>query len=315
MRRIQFTKMHGAGNDFVMLNGVTTPIHLSTAQLRWLADRRFGIGADQILLVEPSQEEGVDFSYRIFNADGVEVEHCGNGARCFVRFVNEQGLSHQSEITVRTRGGLLTLSRIDRDRVKVNMGSPRFALADIPFRPLALARHRVHHCELWIVDHTMLGLHSPGAVELGLVSMGNPHAVVLVERTSDAPVQILGPAIQALEHFPAGVNVGFMQILSRDEIALRVYERGSGETLACGSGACAAVVNGILRGLLDSKVKVRTRGGVLEVEWAAVITATISPCESQDWPIVELTGPTQTVFTGEIDIPDSTHFSNEHALP
>jgi diaminopimelate epimerase len=261
---LRFTKMQGLGNDFVVLDGVRQTLSLSPAQLRWLADRHFGVGCDQILVVEPPTQAGADFRYRIFNADGGEVEQCGNGARCFARFVHEQGLSAQREFTVETARGLIH-PRIEADgEVTVNMGAPRFLPTEIPF---VADRDAVTHA---------LTLTSGETLELGVVSMGNPHAVLVVPDVAKAEVARLGPAVQASPRFPEGVNVGFMEVCTPERIRLRVFERGVGETLACGTGACAAVVSGIRRGLLAE-------------------TATVEP--------VWMTGPAVTVFHGEIDLP------------
>ncbi|MFC4160333.1 diaminopimelate epimerase [Chitinimonas lacunae] len=275
--RLPFTKMQGLGNDFVVLDGVRQTLALDRAQLRRLGDRHFGIGCDQILLVEPPTRPDADFRYRIFNADGSEVEQCGNGARCFARFVREQGLSDQAEIRVETARGLI-VPRIEADgQVTVDMGLPDFTPAALPF-----------------IADTDLPLHPIEAAgerfEIGVVSMGNPHAVLLVDSLTSAPVERLGPALQAHPRFPRQVNVGFMQIHHRGRIGLRVYERGAGETLACGTGACAAVVSGIRRGLLDWQVTVETRGGELSVRWAG-------PGQP-----VAMTGPAVTVFHGVIEL-------------
>jgi diaminopimelate epimerase len=277
---LRFTKMHGAGNDFVVLDGVRQSVNLNAAQLRFLADRHFGVGCDQILLVETAQHPDADFRYRIFNADGGEVEQCGNGARCFVRFVHDQGLTHKREIVVETRSGLIS-PRLEADgRVTVNMGAPVFDNARIPFlgdstdiiQPLALG------------DDT---------VQITALSMGNPHAVQVVEDVAHAPVSAQGPLIENHPRFPRRVNAGFMQVVDRRHIRLRVYERGSGETLSCGTGACAAVVAGIRRGLLDETVNVDTRGGVLSIRWEG------------DGQPVWMTGPAVSVFEGEINLEEA----------
>jgi diaminopimelate epimerase len=269
--------MHGLGNDFVVLDGVRQQVSLTPAQLRFLADRNFGIGCDQILLVEKPTQPGVDFRYRIFNADGSEVEQCGNGARCFVRFVHDAGLTDKREIRVETQCGIIA-PRLESDgMVTVDMGIPRFLPAEIPF----LHDDDVVIYNLDVADETL---------EISVVSMGNPHAVQVVESVDGAPVGAHGPLIEKHERFPQRVNAGFMQILDRQAIKLRVYERGSGETLACGTGACAAVVTGIRRGLLDSPVKVTTRGGDLAIAWAG-----------NDQPVL-MTGPAVTVFSGEIEL-------------
>ena len=275
--KLKFTKMQGAGNDFVVFDGVRQRIALTSAQLRRLADRHFGVGCDQILLVEAARTADTDFRYRIFNADGGEVEQCGNGARCFVRFVRERGLTTKSEIRVETAGGVIA-PRMEADgEVTVNMGAPAFEAKRIPF--IADSDAPTH--SLQVGDATL---------EISVVSMGNPHAVQLVADVDAAPVALQGPLIERHERFPARVNAGFMQIVDRGHIRLRVYERGTGETLACGTGACAAVAAGIRRGLLDASVRVNTRGGDLTIRW-----------EGADNP-VWMTGPAVTVFEGEIEI-------------
>jgi diaminopimelate epimerase len=280
--RIKFTKMHGAGNDFVMLDGIRQSIRLSTQQWRALADRHLGVGADQMLLVEAASNPGVDFNYRIFNADGGEVEHCGNGARCFVKFVRDQGLTDKSTIKVQTVNGLLELVLKDDGRVTVDMGEPIFDLPKIPFDPTGLRSVMIGEDRAWTL---LVGGH---ARQLSVVSMGNPHAVQVVPHVATAPISGEGPIIEGGLNFPRRVNAGFMEIKNAHEIALRVWERGSGETLACGTGACAAVVAGIRRGLLHSPVNVSTRGGELTIAW--------------EGGRVYLTGPATTVFEGEIEI-------------
>jgi diaminopimelate epimerase len=277
--KLKFTKMQGAGNDFVVLDGVSQRLALTPAQLRRLADRHFGIGCDQILLVEPPRAAGTDFRYRIFNADGGEVEQCGNGARCFVRFVRERGLTVKSDIRVETAAGIIALRLEPDGAVTVNMGAPLFEAKRIPF----------------LTDSDMLvqPLEVGGAmVEISAVSMGNPHAVQVVADVDAAPVPTQGPLIERHTRFPQRVNAGYMQVLDRGRIRLRVYERGAGETLACGSGACAAVAVGICRGLLDRSVRVCTRGGDLTIRW-----------EGGDNP-VWMTGPAVAVFEGEMEIDD-----------
>ncbi|MEH6460092.1 diaminopimelate epimerase [Chitinimonas sp. JJ19] len=276
--KLRFTKMQGLGNDFVVLDGVSQALALSPIQLRQLGDRHFGVGCDQILLVENPHHPDADFRYRIFNgADGGEVEQCGNGARCFVRFVHDRGLTGKRTIRVETARGLITPRLEDNGLVTVDMGAPRFKPAEIPF----------------IADHEAIS-HSikvaARMVEISAVSMGNPHAVQVVENVDNAPVALEGPIIEHHPLFPERVNAGFMQIASRSEIRLRVYERGAGETLACGTGACAAVVSGIRRGLLDPSVRVHTRGGELSISWAG-----------EDQPVL-MTGPAVTVFEGEIEL-------------
>jgi diaminopimelate epimerase len=274
---LKFTKMHGAGNDFVVIDGVHQTMELQPEQLRLLADRHFGVGCDQILLVEKAANKEADFRYRIFNADGGEVEQCGNGARCFLRFVHEHKLTSKREIVVETRSGLIS-PRLEQDgRVTVNMGAPVFNPARIPFKggsgevsePLEVAGR---------------------TLDISALSMGNPHAVQLVEDIETAPVNELGPLIEHHPRFPQRVNAGFMQVMDRHSVRLRVYERGAGETLSCGTGACAAVVAGIRRGLLVAPVNVATRGGMLTIAWAG-----------EGEPVL-MTGPAITVFTGEINL-------------
>ena len=272
---LKFTKMHGTGNDFVVIDGVRQRVNLSPEQLRLLADRHFGVGCDQILLVEKPQHKEADFRYRIFNADGGEVEQCGNGARCFVRFVHEQGLTPKREIVVETGSGLISPRLEDDGRVTVNMGAPVFDPERIPFAGLGAVSEPLD------VGETL---------EISALSMGNPHAVQVVADVEHAPVEKLGPLIEHHPRFPKRVNAGFMQIMDRSHIRLRVYERGSGETLSCGTGACAAVVAGIRRGLLDSPVSVATRGGLLTIAW-----------NGEGTPVL-MTGPAITVFEGEINL-------------
>jgi len=275
--KLKFSKMHGLGNDFVVLDGVRQSVSLSPEQLCYLADRHFGVGCDQILLVEKASQPGIDFRYRIFNADGGEVEQCGNGARCFVRFVHDEGLTDKREIRVETMRGTIS-PRLEGDgNVTVDMGIPRFLPAEIPF----LAEDDVIIHLLDVADETL---------ETSVVSMGNPHAVQVVDSVDTAPVGEHGPLIEKHPRFPQRVNAGFMQIVDRHAIKLRVYERGSGETMACGTGACAAVVTGIRRGLLDSPVRVTTRGGDLTIAWGG-----------DERPVL-MTGPAVTVFTGEIEL-------------
>ena len=275
MMTLRFTKMHGLGNDFVVLDGIRQPLALGPEDYRFLADRHFGIGCDQILLVEAATRPDVDFRYRIFNADGGEVQQCGNGARCFVRFVHDKGLTNKREIRVETASGII-VPRLEEDgQITVDMGPPRFEPAEIPF--VADAR-----ADTYVIDV------SGQAVEIVALSMGNPHAVLETCNLDTAPVAEWGPLIEHHPRFPQRVNVGFMQLLHRRAIRLRVFERGSGETLACGTGACAAVVAGIRRGLLDAKVEVQTRGGRLTIRWDG------------DGQSVFMTGPAATVFEGEI---------------
>lgn len=274
---LKFTKMHGAGNDFVVFNGVRQRIQLSPEQLRLLADRHFGVGCDQILLVETAQHPDADFRYRIFNADGDEVEQCGNGARCFMRFVHDQKLTFKREIVVETKSGLIAPLLEDNGQVTVNMGAPIFEAARIPF--------------LGSSDAVIQSLEVAGeTVQITALSMGNPHALQVVNDVEHAPVAMQGPLIEYHPQFPQRVNAGFMQIVDRNHIKLRVYERGTGETLSCGTGACAAVVAGICRDLLDARVNVATRGGVLNIAWAG-----------NDAPVF-MTGPAIAVFEGEINL-------------
>ena len=284
--RLHFTKMHGAGNDFVVLDATRAPLALSREQLQFLGDRRFGVGADQILVVEAAQTPDVDFRYRIFNgATGDEVEQCGNGSRCFVRYVHDHGLSDQTTIRVETVNNRLTLSLQPDGRVTVDMNQPRFAPADLPFDPSGLTPREVNGMALWPLD-----LGGGAQAEVALVSMGNPHAVLRVDDVATAPVADWGPKIEAHPRFPRKVNAGFLQVRSRTEVALRVFERDAGETLACGTGACAAVVAGIRLGWLDATVDVHTRGGVLTIGWAG------------EGHSVMMTGPAVTVFEGEIEL-------------
>jgi len=274
---LKFTKMHGLGNDFVVFDAISQDLRLTPEQLRFIAERHFGIGCDQILLVERATLADADFRYRIFNADGSEVQQCGNGARCFVRFVHDHGLTDKSEIRVETASGII-VPRLEADgSVTVNMGVPRFAPAEIPF--IAQSRALTYALDL-----------PGGSVEISAVSMGNPHAVQLVEDVDTAPVAQQGPLLEQHARFPERVNAGFMQVTDRSHIKLRVFERGTGETLACGTGACAAVVAGIARGLLDPQVTVTTRGGELHIRWNG---------EGQP---VWMTGPATTVFEGTINL-------------
>jgi diaminopimelate epimerase len=284
--RLRFTKMQGAGNDFVVLDATQAPIELSAEQYRLLGDRRFGVGADQILVVEKSRTPGVDFRYRIFNGgSGDEVEQCGNGARCFVRFVRDKKLSDKPVIRVDTTNTLLELRQQPDGRVTVDMGAPIFDLARVPFDPAGASPRKQGDFELWPLDV------GDGVVcDVAVLSMGNPHAVQVVVDVDHAPVETHGPLIEQDSHFPRQVNAGFMQIVNRSHIRLRVYERGAGETLACGTGACAAVVAGIRLGLLDNRVDVDARGGRLSIEWQG------------HGSHVLMTGPAETVFEGEIDI-------------
>lgn len=272
---LRFTKMHGLGNDFVVIDGVRQDVQLDAECVRRLADRHFGVGCDQLLLVEPARSADTDFRYRIFNADGGEVEQCGNGARCFARFVRDQGLTDKSAIRVETAGGVIVLHVGDDGDVCVDMGVPQLEPALIPF--LAPQRAAAYTLEHDGVDY-----------RIGAVSMGNPHCVLRVDLVDTAPVATLGPALEHHPRFPARVNVGFMQVLARDHIRLRVFERGAGETLACGTGACAAVVAGRLQGWLDAQVRVELPGGTLRIDWAGEAS-----------PVL-MTGPATRVFEGSI---------------
>ncbi len=274
---IQFTKMHGLGNDFVVIDAINQSVALDSATIRHIADRHFGVGCDQLLLVEQSQTAGVDFLYRIFNADGGEVEQCGNGARCFAVFVREKGLSDKDRIRVETASGIIELAIQADGQVTVNMGVPEFAPENIPF----LAAEEQSEYTLEVAGQTL---------NAGVVSMGNPHAVLTVDDIDTAPLDTVGAAIEQLAVFPNRVNVGFMQILDRSHIRLRVYERGAGETLACGTGACAAMVVGQIQGKLDQQVGVQLPGGRLQITW-----------QGAGSPVM-MTGPATTVFEGRISL-------------
>ncbi|MEK6591804.1 MAG: diaminopimelate epimerase [Pseudomonadota bacterium] len=275
--RLKFTKMHGLGNDFVVLDALAQPLALDTRQLRFLADRHFGVGCDQILQVEPPRQPDTDFYYRIFNADGGEVEQCGNGARCFVRYVRDRELTAKTAIRVGTLGGVIVPQLEADGQVTVDMGVPVFDPPKIPFMAPEQAL-------TYILDVDKKHL------EINVLSIGNPHVVQIVANVASAPVTTQGPLIEAHPRFPQRVNAGYMQIVDRGHIRLRVYERGAGETLACGSGACAAAVAGIMRDLLDQRVRVTTRGGDLGISWAGAGRS------------VMMTGPVATVFEGEIEI-------------
>lgn len=282
--KLKFTKMHGAGNDFIVLDGIQQKLDLSAAQWKMLADRHYGIGADQILVVERPHDPTADFRYRIYNADGGEVEQCGNGARCFVRFVHDKKLTTKTSISVETLCGRITPRLEPNGLVTVDMGNPRVLPEQVPFDTTGLQPKVQHQDHLWPLEV------AGESVQMSVVSMGNPHAVQVVPHAETAPVALHGPLIENHARFPQRVNAGFMQIIDRQHIILRVWERGAGETLACGTGACAAVVAGIRRGLLESPVQVSTRGGNLEIAW--------------DGGAVLLTGPAVTVFEGEIEIHD-----------
>jgi diaminopimelate epimerase len=274
---LRFCKMHGLGNDFVVIDAINQHVDLTTDQIRWLADRHFGIGCDQLLLVEAAADPAVDFHYRIFNADGGEVEQCGNGARCFARFVREHGLSDKDRIRVQTRTGVLELVIEADGQVTVDMGRPQFSPEKIPFQASQAA------------DSYRLAVNG-GEVEMSVLALGNPHAVILVDDVDSAPVNSLGPLLESHAAFPQRVNVGFMQIRDSAHVHLRVYERGAGETLACGSGACAAVVAGRQRGLLDDMVRVSLPGGDLQIQWTGNDAS------------VMMTGPAVQVFEGQITL-------------
>lgn len=274
---LKFTKMHGAGNDFVVIDLISQHCKLRPRDFRKLADRRFGVGCDQVLLVEAPGNPDVDFRYRIFNADGGEVEQCGNGARCFARFVRDKKLTSKRVITVETAGGIITLRLRDHHQVEVNMGAPEFEPEKIPYR--AAARAESYRLEL-----------PDQILEIGAVSMGNPHAITRVEDVDSLDLEVIGPVVESHPDFPQRVNAGFMQVISESEIRLRVFERGVGETLACGTGACAAVVYGMSRGWLRDSVTVQLPGGKLSISWAG-----------PGQPVV-MTGPTAVVFEGSIKI-------------
>jgi len=286
--KLKFTKMQGAGNDFVVIDAIRQQIDFSTDQWRRLADRRFGVGADQILIVERPTVAGADFRYRIFNNDGGEVEQCGNGARAFARFVSDQKLSSERSIRVQTMSGIIAPTLEDDGSVTVDMGAPVLEPAAVPFDSQGLDGVSQGRDLLWPLDLQLQG--APLTVPVSVVSMGNPHAVQVVADADTAPVAELGPQVEFHPRFPKRVNAGFMQVVDRRHIRLRVFERGAGETLACGTGACAAVVAGIRRGLLDSPVRVSARGGELSIAWAG------------EGAPVYLSGPAVTVFEGEIDV-------------
>ncbi len=301
---IRFTKMQGVGNDFVVLDETGGRLGLTPAQYRWLGDRHFGIGADQILTVRPAPTSDVDFEYVIHNgADGGEVQHCGNGARCFVRYVRQHGLTDKSTVRVKVKHGVLELTEGADGRVTVDMGAPIFDLARVPFDTRGLAPVSDGGWQLWplpldpnVVEDQAFALvktAQPAMVNVAVLSMGNPHAVQLVDDVDTAPVAQQGPLIESHPAFPERVNAGFMQIVDRGQIRLRVYERAAGETLACGTGACAAVVAGIRLGLLETRVDVHTRGGLLTIEWGGA-----------EHDAVRMSGPAVTVFEGEADVPD-----------
>ena len=290
--KVRFTKMQGAGNDFVVLDDTHQRLGLSAAQIRQLADRHFGVGADQVLSVRPSPGPGIDFEYVIHNADGGEVEQCGNGARCFVRYVRDKGLTGKDSVKVRTMSGVIE-PRLNADgRVTVDMGAPVFDTALVPFDGGGLSPQSHDSWETWPLA---LATAAPSTtISVAVLSMGNPHAVQLVDDVDTAPVTTQGPLIENHARFPRRVNAGFLQVVDRSQVKLRVWERGAGETLACGTGACAAVVAGIRLGLLDARVDVQTRGGVLTIEWAGRPEA----------PVL-MTGPAVTVYEGEINLDEN----------
>lgn len=281
--QLKFTKMHGAGNDFVMIDGVSQDVSLDAQTCRALADRHFGVGADQILVVDPPPSDDVDFGYRIFNADGGEVEQCGNGARCFVRFVRAKGLTQKRGIRVRTKCGVIEPVEQDDGRVRVDMGVPLFEPKDVAFDASALESRDVGHGQQWSVP---VGQNNRW---MAVASMGNPHAVQQVDDVEQAPVPVDGPLTEKHQRFANGVNAGFMQVVSRNEMHLRVWERGVGETLACGTGACAAGALAIKLDLMDSPVSIQTHGGPLTIEW--------KPGEP-----VYMTGDANIVFEGQIEL-------------
>ncbi len=291
---INFTKMHGLGNDFVVIDAMSRPVVLTRDQLRFIADRHFGIGCDQILLVEVATLPGVDFRYRIYNADGGEVEQCGNGVRCFARFVLDKHLTTRPDIRVETQAGLISAQVEANGDVTVNMGAPRFMPADIPFVAGDANLQRMP------ANRYMLDVAGQ-RIEIGAVSMGNPHAVVRVDNVDTAPVATLGPQIERHASFPRRVNAGFMQVIDRSHIRLRVYERGVGETRACGTGACAAVVIGRQQGLLDEAVSVDLPGGTLLIRWVGPGEESEASPEESMAP-VWMTGPAVSVFEGKIEL-------------
>jgi diaminopimelate epimerase len=289
-RKISFTTMHGAGIDFIVLTGITNDLRAVTAeQWRQLAHRQLGVGADQILIVEKATRPDADFRYRIFNADGGEVEQCGNGSRCFVRYIHEQGLSAKNPLQVEVAHTVITLEVLADGQVKVNMGAPIFEHQQIPFNPTGLPSKLEFHETLYALP--VSGNAGAHADWIAAISMGNPHAIQVVDDIESAPVGTEGAQIEANAAFPQRVNAGYMQVLHEHAIRLRVYERGTGETLACGTGACAAVVSGIRRGLLLSPVQVETRGGILKIVWPGMLDGKPQA--------VEMYGPAMTVFEGE----------------
>ena len=309
--KIKFTKMQGAGNDFVVLDETRGRLNLSLAQYQFLANRHFGVGADQILSVRaaPEGSKDIDFAYAIHNNDGSEVEHCGNGARCFVRFVRDQGLTTKNVIKVQTMNRVIELRATPDGQVTVDMGAPQFEASSLPFESAGLEAQQKGLAQVFSLNldentqknDSNMPLASVNTayaaikniVNVAIVSMGNPHAVQVVDDVETADVEQIGPLVSTHARFPRGVNAGFMQIVNRGTVKLRVYERGAGETLACGTGACAAVVAGIRQGLLDTSVQVATRGGLLQIDWAGGNAS------------VMMTGPATKVFESEIEIPDN----------
>ncbi len=307
--KVKFTKMQGAGNDFVVLDETRGRLNLSVAQYQFLANRHFGVGADQILSVRaaPEGSKDIDFSYAIHNNDGSEVEHCGNGARCFVRFVRDQGLTDKNVIKVQTMNRVIELRATPDGQVTVDMGAPQFEASSLPFESAGLEAQQKGLAQVFLLDlsenrsikasNTIIASVNTASAaiksiaNIAIVSMGNPHAVQLVDDVDTADVEQIGPLVSKHTRFPRGVNAGFMQIVNRGQVKLRVYERGAGETLACGTGACASVVVGIRQGLLDSSVQVATRGGLLHIDWAGGDAS------------VMMTGPATKVFESEINIP------------
>ena len=283
--QIEFTKMHGLGNDFMVIDAISQNIALSTEQIRFMGDRNFGVGFDQLLLIESTDEPELDFRYRIYNADGGEVEQCGNGARCFARFVRDESLTDKTEIAVITKTGIIILKVESDESVTVDMDKPILLPANIPFKSDKQSVTYQLDIDSNLVENV---------IDFCAVSMGNPHAVILVDDIHTAPVEAIGEALQTSSSFPQSVNVGFMQVHDKDNISLRVYERGVGETQACGTGACAAVVAGRLLGVLDNNVRVNLLGGELNIVWAG-------SSRDVDHPVM-MTGPTATVFKGTITL-------------
>jgi diaminopimelate epimerase len=288
--KLSFTKMQGAGNDFVVLDATRAPVVLTVDQVRHLADRRFGVGADQILFVEPPPTADVDFGYRIFNSSGGEVEHCGNGARCFLRYVRDRGLTDKRTVRVQTVNRILSLESRDDGYVTVDMGQPLLEPEQVPFVAAGLSPRHEGSMHFWPLVLGATASAEAASCDVGIVSMGNPHAVQRVADVDSAPVLTWGPWVEQHSRFPQRVNAGFLQVIRRNEVKLRVYERGAGETLTCGTGACAAVVVGVAAGWLDARVDVHTHGGLLTIEWAGPGTS------------VRMTGPAEFVFDGEIDL-------------